>query len=51
MQAKAQARAKAMQRQEQIQAAPAQAAIIKARAVAAKSGALEQQPAGLGGGM
>ena len=51
MQAKAQARAKAMQRQEQIQAAPAQAAIIKARAVAAKSGALEQQPAGIGGGM
>lgn len=42
--AKRKNRAAAQQRQEQIQAAPAQAAIIKARAVAAKSGALEQQP-------
>jgi len=39
---KAKARAAAQQREQQIQAAPAQAAIIKARAVAAKSGALEQ---------
>src|SRR6266705_2628131 len=39
---KRQARAKQQARQEAIQAAPAQAAIIKARAVAAKSGALEQ---------
>jgi len=44
--AKRKARAAQQQRQEQIQAAPAQAAIIKARAVAAKSGALEQQPQG-----
>jgi hypothetical protein len=43
---KRQNRAKQQARQEQIQAAPAQAAIIKARAVAAKSGALEQQPQG-----
>lgn len=42
--AKQKNRQAAQQRQEQIQAAPAQAAIIKARAVAAKSGALEQQP-------
>jgi hypothetical protein len=40
--AKQKARAQAQQRQEKIQAAPAEAAIIKARAVAAKSGALEQ---------
>jgi len=40
---KRQNRAKQQAKQEQIQAAPAQAAIIKARAVAAKSGALEQQ--------
>jgi hypothetical protein len=40
---KRQNRAQQQQRQEAIQAAPAQAAVIKARAVAAKSGALEQQ--------
>jgi hypothetical protein len=39
---KRQARAKQQARQEQIQSAPAAAAMIKARAVAAKSGALEQ---------
>jgi hypothetical protein len=39
--AKRQNRAKQQQAQQAIQAAPAQAAIIKARAVAAKSGALE----------
>jgi hypothetical protein len=43
---KRQARAKQQAKQDQIAAAPAQAAIIKARAVAAKSGALEQQPQG-----
>ncbi len=44
---KQKSRAAAQQRQEAIAAAPAQAAMIKARAVAAKSGALEQpgQPA------
>jgi len=45
--AKRKNRAAAQQRQEQIQAAPAQAAMIKARAVAAKSGALEQPGAGI----
>jgi hypothetical protein len=45
--AKRQARAKQQQKQEQIQSAPAAAAMIKARAVAAKSGALEQQPGGM----
>jgi hypothetical protein len=44
---KAKARAAAQQRQESIQAAPAQAAMIKARAVAAKSGALEQPQGGM----
>jgi hypothetical protein len=44
---KRKSRAAAQQRQEQIQAAPAQAAIIKARAVAAKSGALEQPQQGV----
>ena len=42
--AKRQARAKQQQRQEQIQGAPAEAAIIKARAVAAKAGALQGIP-------
>jgi hypothetical protein len=42
--AKRQQRAKAQAKQQAIQAAPAQAAMIKARAVAAKSGALDQQP-------
>ena len=42
--AKRQARAKQQQRQEQIQSAPAEAAIIKARAVAARSGALQGIP-------
>jgi hypothetical protein len=46
IQQKRKARAQQQARQEQIQAAPAQAAIIKARAVAAKSGALEQPQAG-----
>jgi hypothetical protein len=42
--AKRQNRAKQQQKQEAIQAAPAQAAMIKARAVAAKSGALQGVP-------
>lgn len=45
---KRQNRAQAQKQQQDIQAAPAQAAMIKARAVAAKSGALEQS-AGQGG--
>jgi hypothetical protein len=45
--AKQKNRAQQMAKQQAIQAAPAQAAIIKARAVAAKSGALEQ-PQGAG---
>ena len=45
--AKRKNRAQQMAKQQAIQAAPAQAAIIKARAVAAKSGALEQQPGGM----
>jgi len=40
---KRKARAEQAKQQQQIEAAPAQAAIIKARAVAAKTGALEQQ--------
>ncbi len=43
---KRKARSDAQQRQEQIAAMPAQAAVIKARAVAMKSGALERQPQG-----
>ena len=43
IQDKRKARAQAQQRQEQIQSAPAAAAMIKARAVAAKTSALEQQ--------
>ncbi len=44
--AKGKARAKAAQQKQAIDAAPAQAAIIKARAVAAKSGAQTLQPQG-----
>jgi hypothetical protein len=46
---KRKARAAQQQRQEQIQSAPAQAAIIKARAVAAKAGMLDQQQPGAPG--
>jgi len=45
--AKQKARAQQAQRQEQIQAAPAEAAMIKARAVAAKSGPLQGIPGGM----
>jgi hypothetical protein len=41
---KRKARAQAQAKQQAIQAAPAQAAMIKARAVAAKTGALEEAP-------
>ncbi len=47
IQAKRKARAQQQQKQQENEALPAQAAMIKARAVAAKTGALEQAPQGM----